>query len=309
MTDFGIDISHYNRVDNWQAVRGNNITFVSVKLTESTGFSDRPRLGHVDRARAAGIHAGGYHFARRTPICRAGPALCRPAPARSASTGRTLSPRCSTWRPPSCAPGANPFVADFIAGLRSATGIRRMLRVREPRLVPQRPAAVGVARRERAALDRPLQRQSGNPGFAHPSLALHQHTDRGRVPGIPGNVDRDATLGATGWPTCSSANRDGRWATAAARGRGGGRTAGAAGPGRGRQARQHDRAHLAAGHGDDISYRLYEDRSPDGGPERRRDRPRRAPVPWTVHQAADLPLLGDGHGATARVRRSATGPA
>jgi LysM repeat protein len=51
----------------------------------------------------------------------------------------------------------------------------------------------------------------GNPGWNHSKLALHQHTNKGQVPGIPKAVDRNATMGgftldmltigATGAPT------------------------------------------------------------------------------------------------------------
>jgi LysM repeat protein len=44
-------------------------------------------------------------------------------------------------------------------------------------------------------VDRPLQRRPRQPGWTHPRLALHQHTSKGTVPGIPGNVDRNATIG------------------------------------------------------------------------------------------------------------------
>lgn len=193
MTDFGIDISHHNRVDNWQAVRGNNITYVSIKLTESTAFSDPAAAGHADRARAVGIRAGGYHFARRTPVS----AQVQHFAARIRELGLdgpdamapVLDMEAAELRS-----SANAFVADFIRELRSVTGIRRVLvyanldwlrNVLRPSEWLDENVLLWIAR---------YNGNPGHPGFGHPNLALHQHTDRGRVPGIPGNVDRDATL-------------------------------------------------------------------------------------------------------------------
>lgn len=64
MTDLGIDLSHYNTVDDWHAVRGNTIRFISAKLTESVDHIDDAAGKHVDGARVAGVSVGGYHFAR-----------------------------------------------------------------------------------------------------------------------------------------------------------------------------------------------------------------------------------------------------
>jgi GH25 family lysozyme M1 (1,4-beta-N-acetylmuramidase) len=104
MTDFGIDVSHHNQVDDWNAVRGNNISYVSVKVTESTDFTDKAAGGHAAGARAVGI-------------------------------------RVLLW----------------------------------------------IAR---------YNGNPGQPGWSHQQLALHQHSNRGNVPGIPAHVDRDATVGS-----------------------------------------------------------------------------------------------------------------
>src|SRR5690625_2997707 len=62
--DYGIDISHYNAVNDWHAVRGNNITYASIKLTEGHTWVDDVAGKHVAGARGVGIKTGGYHFAR-----------------------------------------------------------------------------------------------------------------------------------------------------------------------------------------------------------------------------------------------------
>lgn len=194
MTDFGIDVSHHNRVDDWAAVRGNNITYVSIKLTESTGFVDNAAAGHADRARRAGIRVGGYHFARNGDIG----AQVRHFGNRLRAVGMighdSMAPMLD-MEAQELRASANPFVAGFIRRLRGETGIRRVLvyanldwwnNVLRPAEWADDDVRLWVAR---------FNGDPGNTGFAHPKLALHQHTDRGRVPGISGFVDRNATVG------------------------------------------------------------------------------------------------------------------
>ncbi|AHH97900.1 hypothetical protein [Kutzneria albida] len=39
-----------------------------------------------------------------------------------------------------------------------------------------------------------LERGPGNAEYSDPAVAIHQHTDRGSVPGFGGLIDRDATV-------------------------------------------------------------------------------------------------------------------
>jgi len=91
-------------------------------------------------------------------------------------------------------PGANGFVAEFISRLRTATGIRRVFvyanldwytNVLRPDEWADPDVLLWIAR---------YNGDPGNPGWPHPQLAVHQHTQKGSVPGIAGNVDRDATV-------------------------------------------------------------------------------------------------------------------
>ncbi|GAB3873732.1 hypothetical protein GCM10029964_014490 [Kibdelosporangium lantanae] len=68
LTDYGIDLSHWNSVSDWNAVYGNGIRFASIKLTESTIMVDPTADGHVAGARGADVRPGGYHFARSTDV-------------------------------------------------------------------------------------------------------------------------------------------------------------------------------------------------------------------------------------------------
>lgn len=79
--------------------------------------------------------------------------------------------------------------------LRAAAGVRRVLiyanldwftHVLEPAQWVDADVLLWIAR---------FNGDPGNTGFTHPNLALHRHTANGTVPGIPGHVDRDVTVG------------------------------------------------------------------------------------------------------------------
>lgn len=191
VTDYGIDLSHWNRVDNWRAVRGNNITYASIKVTESTGFTDPAATGHANGARAAGIRTGGYHFARDTNIHTQVDHFTAQLRARGLLAPGSIAPMID-MEAAELRNNANPFLAAFIARFRHVTGVRRVLvyanldwwtRVLRPNEWADANVLLWIAR------------YNGNPGWAHPKLALHQHTSTGTVPGIPGNIDRNATIG------------------------------------------------------------------------------------------------------------------
>ncbi|MBM7771718.1 GH25 family lysozyme M1 (1,4-beta-N-acetylmuramidase) [Actinokineospora baliensis] len=193
MTDYGIDVSRYNTVNDWRAVRGNNITYASVKLTESTDWVDASGPSHVAGARSAGIAVGGYHFARATnvqdQVDHFTAHLRRHGLLAAGSLAPMLDMEAAELRS-----NANAFVADFITRLRATAGIRRVL------VYANLDWYRNVLRADWADGDTMLwiaryNGDPGNPGWNHHRLALHQHTSTGRVPGIPGPVDRDATIG------------------------------------------------------------------------------------------------------------------
>ncbi|HJV46136.1 MAG TPA: GH25 family lysozyme [Bacillota bacterium] len=60
---YGIDISHYNDVDDWQAVKDSGVNFVYCKATQGTNLVDSKFASFVKGAKEAGIPIGAYHFA------------------------------------------------------------------------------------------------------------------------------------------------------------------------------------------------------------------------------------------------------
>lgn len=193
--DYGIDISHYNQVDDWHAVRGNNITYASVKLTEGWTWVDDQAGAHVAGARGAGVVTGAYHFAR--------PGEIDPQVGHFAwwMGQHGLKEPGNMWpmldMEDTAIPNPNGFIPEFVRQLRAATGVRGVLvyanlnwyqNIIDPNLWAGDDVLLWIAR---------YNGDPGNPGWGHPRLALHQHSSTGIVPGIPGNVDRNATVG--GW--------------------------------------------------------------------------------------------------------------
>jgi len=60
----GIDVSAYNGEIDWKTVAEAGIKYCWVKCSEGTTHKNRRRQENLDGARAFGIHAAGYHFAR-----------------------------------------------------------------------------------------------------------------------------------------------------------------------------------------------------------------------------------------------------
>lgn len=196
MTVFGIDVSHHNTVADWHAVHGNNISFVSVKLTESTTFVDPAAAGHVAGARGAGIHVGGYHFARDTDVDAQVEKFTASLNTHDLLRPDSLAPMLDMEAQTLLRHRPDTFVAEFIQRLRKRTGVHRVLvyanldtwrHVLHPGEWADAHVGLWIAR---------FNGDPGKPGWSHPRLVLHQHTNHGTVPGIPAHVDRDATVGA-----------------------------------------------------------------------------------------------------------------
>lgn len=193
--DYGIDISHWNTVNDWAAVAGNNITFASIKVTESTDFTDGAAAGHTAGARSAGIHPGGYHFARDTAIDGQVIHFVNNLQANALLNNDAMAPMLD-MEAAELRDNSNAFITEFIRQYRHVTGLKRIFvyanldwwtNLLAPNQWADDEVRLWIAR---------FNGDPGNPGWYHPRLALHQHTNEGTVPGIPGYVDRNATHGA-----------------------------------------------------------------------------------------------------------------
>lgn len=199
--DYLIDVSSYNQVDDWNAVRSNNITGAWSKLTQGDYCLNPLRDGQISGARGAGILVGGYHFAdphvsvQANVECFVSEAkrfgLLDPTSLMAMLDIEDDARDHIVWNPRN----ANAFIADWIRIYRADTGIEPVtvyanLSFWRNILRPDEWAD------EKVTLH--LALYNGDPGntggWNHPRLGLHQHTDRGKVPGVIGFVDRDVTV-------------------------------------------------------------------------------------------------------------------
>jgi lysozyme len=59
-----IDVSHWNNVTDWHAVKGSGVVAVILKATEDTTYVDPAFKGYAEGALSAGLKLGAYHFLR-----------------------------------------------------------------------------------------------------------------------------------------------------------------------------------------------------------------------------------------------------
>lgn len=59
-----IDVSHWNQVTDWNAVKASGVTGVILKATEDTTYVDPTFKRYVEDATLAGLKVGAYHFLR-----------------------------------------------------------------------------------------------------------------------------------------------------------------------------------------------------------------------------------------------------
>lgn len=193
MTEYGTDVSHWNTVSDWNAVRGNGISFASIKITESVGYVSPDASAQANGARNAGIAVGGYHFARNdaTPEAQAR-FFASECQARGLLQTGSFVPMLDL-ESVELRSSANTFTRRFITAFRVYSGQSKV-------------AVYSNTDWFRNVLDMSWADTNvflwiaawngdpGNPGWSHPRLALHQHTDAGTVPGVGGTVDRDCTV-------------------------------------------------------------------------------------------------------------------
>lgn len=199
--DYGIDISSWNAVSNWPAVRGNNISFASIKTTQGDYYTNPSARGQTDGARGAGVAPGAYHFADpNVSVDRnVGHFIDTSKPLGLFEQGSFLpmldvedSPRDNIyWN----AYNANTFIPQWIRQFRDRSGVAPVA------IYASLSVWTGILREDEWADDQVylwIALYNGDPGnthgYHHRRAALHQHTNQGNVPGVNGYVDRNVTI-------------------------------------------------------------------------------------------------------------------
>jgi LysM repeat protein len=187
--DYGIDVSHYNAISDANAVRANGITYAWCKASQ-TLTEDPTFAAKVNQLRAAGIVVGAYCFLTGSASVAAQAAYFRQVAGDSGCLSKGALLPMMDMEDASVRANANSIVPSFF----DAIGV-------EPQDVygnldwwnnALKPGDWGS--RDIIGHIARYNGNPGNPGFSYPRMGVHQHSDAGVVPGIPGNVDRDATM-------------------------------------------------------------------------------------------------------------------
>ncbi|WNV88342.1 glycoside hydrolase family 25 protein [Umezawaea sp. Da 62-37] len=198
-----IDISVYNSVNDWNAVRADGIVGASIKVSQQVNYLNPSCGAQVAGARAAGVAPGGYHFGDpRVNAAQQAQFFVNNARQFGLFDDGALAPMYDAenweggglvWPSPQV---LNSHIAEHIRVVRQETGVARHLvygslswwqsRWIDPDVWADEDVLLWVAV------------YNGQPGYlqgwSHPNDALHQHTSDGIVSGIPGRVDKNVTL-------------------------------------------------------------------------------------------------------------------
>lgn len=168
----GINLSARGTVRDWEIVRANAFSFAAITVTESMNWADEQAARELLAARKAGVHAGIRHYAR--------PGGAQDQARHAVRAGRQLHAFASGALAPTLdveATGVDDrFIRTWIKTMRQVTGIRRVLvyahyeqwlhRFRPGKWVDD-DVVLWLIRHNGIP---------GRPGWFHPRLGLHQHT-------------------------------------------------------------------------------------------------------------------------------------
>lgn len=185
----GIDVSAYQGKIDWQRVKQAGVKFAFIKATEGATFKDKRFNENIRDAYSAGLYCGAYHFFRpKTPI---GPQADNFINSIRAA-GVTLLPALdlevpADWR--NIPRGDRiKLVTEWVELVESALGTKPIIY-----LSSSFPGDVLTNVHELAAYPLWLAHYTNHPVPVVPApwqtYTFWQHSDRGVVEGIVGNVD------------------------------------------------------------------------------------------------------------------------
>ncbi len=201
--DYGIDVSGYNAITNWPAVRAVGNSWAWAKATQGDGYTSPLFAAQIAGARAAGLLPGAYHFPDPNVSVAANVGhFVAVANAAYALDAGCFLPLLDMEDDPAdgivwTAASANAFVPAFRDEFRRQTGVHQLCVYGSEswfatgKLNPAQWVDDGVFLA--------VAQYSGVPGqvsWTHPRAAVHQYTDNAPTPGATKPTDRSCTLGS-----------------------------------------------------------------------------------------------------------------
>jgi lysozyme len=188
----GIDVASYQGYPNWTSVKNSGKTFAFTKATEGTTYTNPYFATNWARIKSAGLIRGAYHYGRpgTDPVTQAN-RFCNVVAPTHGDLQMTLDIEVTDGKTPS---QVRSWIVAFINQIKSRTG---------------RPGIIYTGFyfwRDSAGngsnLNCPLWLAAyvSNPAPYVPAawsfFTFWQYTSSGSVPGVSGNVDRDAFNGS-----------------------------------------------------------------------------------------------------------------
>ena len=183
-----IDVSHWNKVSDFAALKAAGVQGLITKATEGTYYIDNTYHDHIKRAREAGLLVGSYHFADNSNVEAQVDYYLNYIGDDAENTLLALD-----WEPHPKGKSRTMSLAqaeEFVQLIHDKTG-------QWPKLysgnVVKEALAGGKTSEVLSKCDLWLAHYSETPSWPKQNwdhIWLHQYSERGRIPGIPGvNID------------------------------------------------------------------------------------------------------------------------
>ncbi len=182
----GIDVSHYQGTIDWRlAATDPQVSYVYLKATESSGFVDKRYKSNLEQAQAAGLPVGVYHFFNPTASARS----------QFDNFRRTVDPRTQDLIPVvdveqrgSCGlEGFRQRLQQFCDMVEREYGVKPIIYVG---YYFYNKYLDGMFYGYKMFVPRYTTDNGQTPTFdPHCKVVMWQHSDKGRIKGIKGNVD------------------------------------------------------------------------------------------------------------------------
>jgi len=191
----GIDVSHWQGSINWAQVRGDGIRFAFAKATQGTTFVDDRYATNKAGATAQGIAFGAYHFAE--PGGGASDAIAEADHFVDTASlgGKNLLPVLDLEKDYGLSPRAlRRWAKAWLARVEARLGVKAIIytnyffwrdEVGDPTWFAEQGHPLWIARYGVLEPTVPAQNWAGD------GWTVWQHTNKGSVSGIAGNVDRN----------------------------------------------------------------------------------------------------------------------
>jgi lysozyme len=181
----GVDISHWQDSINHQGVRDAGNAFLVAKLTEGSSNIDGNGLDNIAHSKRVGMFPGAYHFARGgDPVGEASHFLKNLKDPNGVFVALDWEIAFKGNAPAWC--------LTWLRQVESALGIKPLIYMDQSRLNGNDWSSV-ISNGNQLWLAK--YDGSTDPPATTWRCMMKQFTDKGRVPGIGGNVDRDAYYG------------------------------------------------------------------------------------------------------------------